>query len=534
MMNINSKFTENYATDVSKIYFVGSTMASLSGAFHLIRDGHVDGNQIHILDSMPFVNEASGSVLNEQRRILIKRSIEFEHYYDNLREVLSEIPSLMNHQHSILEEYNQFHNNNGVAAKWYVTNECGQEYKVGHQIDLCPKIKQDIIQLCLRTENNIQELKIIDVFDNAFFESDFWLYWSSTFAFEKWDGALEFRRSLLRYAHRIGPVDSLSMLEFVKYGQYDVLTIPIISYLKENGVIFEYDTTVNNIKLERKDDTTIAKTMCLNVNEDREDIELSENDWVFVNNGATIETMSYGNHLDAIPKDIPLSPKWNLWRNLAQQDSLCGNPEAFLADEKHRGWCMTAAITTANHEVRTLVKELLGNDGLEGLVTVRDSNWNMNWLVSQADDKSMVIWLYALLSDEPGNFIKKPITECNGKEITEEWLYHLGMHPDKVETLAAFACDCVPTFIPNVTAILKPRKITDRPETVPHNFANLAFIGPYAESKNEASFTVEYSVKTAKEAVHKMLGIYEQDDSTGQDVETLKEALKNNQMFSID
>lgn len=35
----------------------------------------------------------------------------------------------------------------------------------------------------------------------------------------------------------------------------------------------------------------------------------------------------------------------------------------------------------------------------------------------------LVVWVYALLSDTKGNYIKKPITECTGNEIAAEWLY---------------------------------------------------------------------------------------------------------------
>ena len=38
-----------------------------------------------------------------------------------------------------------------------------------------------------------------------------------------------------------------------------------------------------------------------------------------------------------------------------------------------------------------------------------------------------LVWVYALFTDKPGDYVKKPMRECTGKEICMEWLYHLGV-----------------------------------------------------------------------------------------------------------
>ena len=42
-------------------------------------------------------------------------------------------------------------------------------------------------------------------------------------------------------------------------------------------------------------------------------------------------------------------------------------------------------------------------------------------------DNELVVWVYGLFTDVPGDFINKPMKECTGYEITQEWLYHLGV-----------------------------------------------------------------------------------------------------------
>ena len=54
-------------------------------------------------------------------------------------------------------------------------------------------------------------------------------------------------------------------------------------------------------------------------------------------------------------------------------------------------------------------------------------------------------------------YVKKPMRECTGKEITEEWLYHLGVPTDQIPELAENSAVCVPTMMPYITAFFMPR-----------------------------------------------------------------------------
>ena len=45
--------------------------------------------------------------------------------------------------------------------------------------------------------------RIADHFDPAFFKTQFWLMWCTTFAFQPCHSAVEFKRYLLRFVHRV-------------------------------------------------------------------------------------------------------------------------------------------------------------------------------------------------------------------------------------------------------------------------------------------------------------------------------------------
>ena len=89
-----------------------------------------------------------------------------------------------------------------------------------------------------------------------------------------------------------------------------------------------------------------------------------------------------------------------------------------------------------------------------GIVTVKDSSWLLSWTINRqpqfrAQPKDhCLVWVYALFSDVPGDYVKKPMRDCTGKEICMEWLYHLGVPEDQIEELASNSANTVPVMMP--------------------------------------------------------------------------------------
>lgn len=88
-----------------------------------------------------------------------------------------------------------------------------------------------------------------------------------------------------------------------------------------------------------------------------------------------------------------------------------------------------------------------------------------------------------------------------------EWLYHMGVPEDQIETLAENSANTVPCMMPYITAFFMPRTAGDRPDIVPQGAVNFAFIGQFAETVRDTIFTTEYSMRTGMEAVYTLLDI---------------------------
>ncbi len=200
------------------------------------------------------------------------------------------------------------------------------------------------------------------------------------------------------------------------------------------------------------------------------------------------------------------------------QNPLFGRPEKFCSDINATRW-ESATVTLLDDRIAPYVENICHRDPYAGkvvtggIVTVKDSAWRMSWTFNrqphfQAQPKGQLVgWIYGLFPDEPGDFVGKPMKDCTGAEICMEWLYHLGVPENEIETLALTAANTVPCMMPYVTAFFMPRAAGDRPDVVPEGCVNFAFLGQFAQTPRDTIFTTEYSVRTAMEAVYTLLDV---------------------------
>jgi oleate hydratase len=152
-----------------------------------------------------------------------------------------------------------------------------------------------------------------------------------------------------------------------------------------------------------------------------------------------------------------------------------------------------------------------------GLVTIKDSSWFMSWVVPKhphfigQPDNVKVLWAYALYMDVPGDYVKKTYSECTGREMFEELLYHMGLK-DRIPEILAHTVNVIPSMMPYITSQFMPRVAGDRPPVIPDGSKNFGFLGQYAEIPEDCVFTVEYSVRSAMMAVYGLLDLGKEVD----------------------
>lgn len=504
--------------DQKSAYLIGSGLASLAAAAFLIRDGQMKGERIHILEELKLPGGSLDGI-KETRGYIMRGGREMESHFECLWDLFRSIPSLEVENASVLDEFYWLNKEDPNYSKCRVINSGGKRLETDGLMTLTQKANKEIIELCLTKESKLDDVKISDVFSEEFFNSNFWIYWKTMFAFEPWHSAMEMRRYLLRFIHHIGGLADFKALKFTKYNQYESLVMPLIEYLKSHGVSFEYGVTVENIKVEANQTTKIARQIIGKKDDQPYTIDLTVNDLVFITNGSITESTTYGDNNTPAPPTKALGGAWTLWKNLSEQCRDFGNPEKFYENIPEKSWFVSATATTNNKQIIDKIESICKRNPLSGrtvtggIITVHDSNWQLSFTLNrqqqfkaQAKDE-VSVWIYALYSDVPGNYIKKPIIECTGSEIAQEWMYHMGMDTAEIQELAEQHCNTIPVYMPYITAYFMPRKAGDRPLVIPEGSQNIAFIGNFAETERDTVFTTEYSVRTAMEAVYRLLNV---------------------------
>lgn len=506
--------------DKKSAHIVGGGLAGLATAVFLVRDAQVPGRQIHIYEELPI---PGGSLDGDNRPnvgFVIRGGREMENHFETMWDMYRSIPSLEIEGASYLDEFYWLDQDDPNSSNTRLIYKLGQRVPTDGKYELDDKA-MELVKLVMTPESKLGRQTLEDFFTPDFFESNFWSYWATMFAFEKWHSAVEMRRYAMRFIHHIDGLPDFTALKFNKYNQYDSMVLPIIKYLESHDVNFVYNAQVTNVVVDVQADKKTATELVVTIDGTEQAIPLTADDLVFVTNGSITESSTYGSHHQAAPVSKELGGSWRLWQNLAAQSDEFGHPEVFCENLPDRSWFISATATIKVPEIEPYIERLTNRSlhdhkvNTGGIVTITDSNWMMSFTIHRQPhfktqkENETVVWIYGLYSDTKGNYVDKTIVEATGEEITQELLYHLGVPEVKIKELAKQEnVNTVPVYMPFITSYFMPREAGDRPAVVPNDSENLAFIGNFAESPSrDTVFTTEYSIRTAMEAVYTLMDV---------------------------
>ncbi len=522
-----------------KVHLVGGGLAGLAAAAFLIRDAGVPGDAITVYEELNLPGGSADGLLDEHKGFIIRGGREMEAHFETLWDLFRSIPSLDTPDASVLDEMYWLHKADPSTNPTRAIQNRGERSADMADLTLTPKAIQEILNLALAREEDLDDKRIDEFFGDEFFASNFWLYWATMFAFERWASATEMRRYLLRFVHHIASLADLSSLRFTRYNQYESLIKPLVAHLESHGVTFRNTTQVLDVlvtdagghKTVTQLDLLVGATTggtegegaaSAGIGNDGtlEKVEVGPDDLVLITNGSITESSTFGDNDTPAPVVTDRGGAWKLWKTMAERDRSFGYPEKFSENIPEANWTISATVTLTDDKIAPYIEKITGRDPRSGKIITggpcnfKDSSWLYGFTMSrqphfaaQDPQKELVVWLYGLLSDTPGDYVKKPIRECTGAELCAEWLYHLGVPVNEIDELAQGSARTVPCNMPYITSYFMPRALGDRPLVVPEGSRNLAFIGNFAETERDTVFTTEYSVRTAMEAVYTLLDV---------------------------
>lgn len=538
--------------DQKSAYIVGTGLAALSAACYLVRDAQMPGDHIHIIEKDSVPGGACDGVMIPGVGYVMRGGREMDNHFEVMWDLFRSIPSLDNPQNSVLDEYYWLNKDDPNYSLCRSTHERGKDAGTDGKFGLSDKAATEIMTLFFTPDEDLYDRPITDFFDDEVLSSNFWMYWRTMFAFENWHSALEMKLYIKRYIHHIAGLPDFSALRFTRYNQYESMILPMVEYLKKAGVDFMLNTRVEDVSFEIGGGTgpiravtgvgqdtvqkiqqahlprnpystptrKVARRLTVSRDAEQSSIGLTENDLVFITNGGCVESSTIGAQDKPAVLDPTLRPGngWDMWRRLAKRDPSFGHPEKFCGNPRATTW-QSATITTLDEQIPPYIEKICKRDPFGGrvvtggIVTCEDSSWLMSWTLNRqqqfADQPKdeLCVWVYGLFPDRPGDYVKKPMLECTGKEICEEWLYHMGVPEDRISELAQNHASTVPCIMPYITAFFMPRAAGDRPDVVPDGSVNFAFLGQFAETPRDTIFTTEYSMRTGMEAVYTLCDV---------------------------
>ncbi|WP_137958876.1 oleate hydratase [Burkholderia sp. 4M9327F10] len=505
---LNAK-VDSYHPEDARFYLVGGGIASLAAAAFLIRDGHVRGCDITILEALGKPGGSLDGSGSAESGYVVRGGRMLESKYLCTYELFSSIPTLDGSK-SVTQEIFDWNETIRTSSRSRLVRNGKREDSPAYGLD-----EQHLLtlgRLSIEPEIMLGNSRISDHFDASFFETNFWLMWCTTFAFQPWHSVAEFRRYLLRFAHMTSGFNQLHGIMRTVYNQYDSMIRPLRRWLDDHGVVFQPNNRVIDLLF---DETGLANRVrgivCESAHQ-RLEIPVGAADKVIV----TLGSMTASSSLGSMDHPVPLNTAdstgaWALWKTIAAGRPEFGHPSVFADHVEESKW-LSFTVTLRDPTLFRLIRDLTGNvPGEGGLITFAESSWlasivlpHQPHFIDQPADVQ-VLWGYGLRVGQPGDFVRKPMSACTGGEILTEILGHLRIEAEASGILEH--ANCIPCLMPFITSQFLPRSKGDRPDVVPDGWENLAFTGQFCELPDDVVFTVEYSVRSAQNAVYALLGL---------------------------
>jgi oleate hydratase len=491
-----------------KAHIVGGGFGGLAAAAYLIRNTGVSGQDITIYEADErmggglFLGGSAETGYNMPASVFDK---EFRCTFD----LLQTIPSASGSAISVKDEFFTFNAQHPFDDRVHIIDRNGRAVPHAPRFGLSVRDGLDLVRLGLTPEALLDGRRIEEFFAPRFFSTQFWLLWSTIFGSLPQHSATEFRRYMNRALGLFPDLSDLRHVLRTPVNQYQAFIEPLVAWLRPRGVNFLASAFVRDIGFAPSDGRITANRVDYERDGAATSVALASDDLVLVTTGSQAEDLSVGSMTQA-PRPRESGRSSALWKRLAQERTGFGNPYLFFSAVQvpSSRWVTFTVTTTGTEFIEQLSALTRSKPGFGGLVTLKDSAWLLSLtifyqpeVIGQPSGTS-VWWGYGLYPERNGDYVPKRMDACTGAEILEEVVRQLRF--DQLDRIKASSI-CIPCDMPYVNNIWMPRSRTDRPPVVPEGATNLGLIGQYVEVPRDIAFTIEYSARTAWEAVHLLL-----------------------------
>ena len=492
-----------------KAHIVGGGFGGLAAAGYLILNAKVPGQDITIYEADERMGGGFFLGGSAQSGYNLPGSV-FDSEFRCAFALLDAVPCAWNPPVSVKKEFFTFNEGHLFDSRGHLIDGEGRIVH-GPRFGLSWRDGFDLARLALTPERKLEGRRIREFFSPRFFSTEFWLCYSTIMGSLPQHGATELRRYLNRTLHMLPYISDMANIWRTPINQYQAFIEPLVAWLRARGVNLQTGVFVQDVGFAASPGRITVNRLDYERDGAQTSVTVARDDLVLLTFGSQAADMSVGSMSQAPPRQRA-GRSWALWRRLAKGRPEFGNPDAFFGEAHVRDsrW-VSFTVTTTGTEFLEQMSALTGSEtGRGGLVSLIDLPWLLSLSIFHQPEiicqppGTYVLWGYGLYPGNTGSYVKKGMDECTGAEILEELLRQLRFDQKRLDLIMGSSI-CIPCDMPYVNNIWLTRTPTDRPRPVPEGSTNLGLIGQYVEVSRDVAFTIEYSARTAWEAIHLLL-----------------------------
>ena len=492
-----------------KAHIVGGGFGGLAAAAYLIRNAGMSGHDITIYEAEDRLGGAFSLSGSAATGYILPAGSVFDAEFRCTFDLLASIPSVSDPARSVKDDFFTFNDHYPFRDRTHIIGRDGRIVHSPH-FGLSVRDRLALLRLAVTPEVMLEGRRIEEFFRPGFFVTEFWLLWTTIMGPLPKHSAMEMRRYMNRFLPLLPDLSDMSNILRTRFDQYEAIIEPMVAWLRPRGVIFLTGAFVSDISFAPLPGRITVSRLDYERNVEATSVAIAPEDVVLLTLGSQVADVSTGSMTEA-PRSRRGGRAWLLWQRLAGGRTDFGNPDVFFGPTRvpDTQW-VTFTVTTTGTEFFDQMIALTGSEpGSGGLVTLKDSSWLITLTifhqpeVTTQPSSTRLWWGYLLYPGRTGDFVKKPGIACTGADILEEVLRQLRFERQLDAIMATSVC--IPSALPYVNSVWMPRRRGDQPATIPEGATNLGFIGQFAEVPKEVAFTIEYSARTAWEAIHRLL-----------------------------
>jgi len=275
-------------------------------------------------------------------------------------DLFATISSLTDPEKSVLDEVHELNEQLPIESNCRIVVDGHKDDFSSFGLDLDQMTT--LSKLAITPDDLIGNKCIDEWFEAGFFETNFWCFWRTMFAFENWHSVLEVKRYMIRFMHLLPGMNRLIGILHTDFNQYESMILPLQKWLEGQSVHLESECEVTDLDIVINGDEKIATRIHYTKSGQKIEQAVSKEDLVFVTNGSMTENSTYGTMSTpaVINRNMTDRGSWTLWESIAKKHVDFGNPAVFANNIDQTKWLSFTA-TFKGSQFMELMQKFTGN-----------------------------------------------------------------------------------------------------------------------------------------------------------------------------